>query len=145
MSRSKLSQQLAVVDKLDPVSQAAATVLGTAIDMSLHRKVVFIIDVGAFGASATVDAKIQASATSGGTYADVSGKAIVQMLAAGGNNKVVKLEISAQEVTSGSRFIKLSITVGTAATLLSYVALAASDRYEPSNLYDLAAVTQTVS
>jgi hypothetical protein len=46
---------------------------------------------------------------------------------------------------SGKEFIKLSIVVGTAATLLSYLALADSDRYEPANLYDLAAVTQTIS
>jgi hypothetical protein len=145
MSRSKLSQQLAVVDKLDPVSQTPATVTGAAIDMNVHRKVLYIIDLGAITATATIDASITASATSGGSYVLVPGKAVVQVLAAGGNNKVLKLEIASSEMPSGKEFIKLSIVVGTAATLLSYLALADSDRYEPANLYDLAAVTQTIS
>lgn len=145
-SNRNLSESLAVVGVINPTSQAAAESLSGAVNTALHRRLLAVIQVGAFGASATVDAVFKASATAGGSYVAVPGSAITQMLAAGGNNKVVELELKAETLAAlgVGPYVKLSVTVGTAATLTSAVVYGSADRYEPASDQDLAAVTQKV-
>jgi hypothetical protein len=81
-----------------------------------------MIKVGAFGASATVDAKIQQAQDGSGTGAkDLTGKAITQLLAAGGNNRqaFINFRESDLDTNNGFSYARLTITVGTAATLVS--------------------------
>ncbi len=141
-----LSESLAVVGKIDPSSQAAGELLSGAINMLTHRRIFAIISVGAFGASATVDATFKASSTSGGTYAAVTGTAITQALAGGGNNIVLEIELKAETLAQlgVGPFVKLSVTVGTAATLTSAVVLGACGRFEPESDNDLTAVKQKI-
>jgi hypothetical protein len=137
-----VTESLAHLGGLDPVSQAAATVLTSAIDMALHRRVVFELQIGALTGS--VDFKIQASATSGGSYADVTGFAITQVTVA---NKKVRVECKAETVigaTNGNRFIKGSLTVTTGPALISLDIYGTVDRYEPASDQNVAAVTQTL-
>ena len=146
MPNIKPSDKVAVGAVLDPVSQAAATVTTGWVSMQTAENLLAILQVGAFGASATVDAKLQQASDSGGTGAkDISGKAITQMVAAGGNNKQVLLNVRSEEldVTNGFCFVRLSVTVGTAATLISALLLALDGRYQP--IAQPASVTQTIS
>ncbi len=57
----KLSQQLAFIGQLNPASVGASTVLTASIDMAKYRRVLFVIQCGVLGASATIDAKVQPS------------------------------------------------------------------------------------
>lgn len=139
----KLSQQLNVIGAYYPASIGASTVLTGAIDLAKHRRVLFLIITGVLGSSATVDFKITQAATSGGTYSDISGKAITQLVKASNDNNIALVEVAAEELSAGKEFIKGSITVGTAASILCVIALAASDRYSPS-ADNLAAVVQTI-
>ena len=50
-----LSEQLALVATIDPVSQGAGTVYTDAIDMSCWERVLFVLSVGVMGSSSTVD------------------------------------------------------------------------------------------
>jgi hypothetical protein len=144
MARSKLSQRLAVLQAVAPASLNTTTNM-TGIDTSLHRKVLFIVQNGVLGTSATVDFKLQASATSGGTYADIGGKAITQMVKASDDSHIAKVEIMASEMPAGKPFVRGVLTTGTAASLVAVVALGGDERYEPASSYDNANVTQTVS
>lgn len=144
--QSKITERAGVVGKIDPVSLSASTALTDAIDMSKFRRVLFTISVGAMTATGTLDFAIHQSDASGGSYAAISGKSITQLTAAGSDsNKVVEIEIRADELTEGKRFIKGSLTAAVAASIVSVVAHAFDARYEPvSPTQDLAAVDEIV-
>lgn len=144
----RLTDTLAVVSKLDPVSQGAGTVTSTSIDMAQYRRVMFILSVGAMTASSTVDMTIRGDTASGGTYTTaITGKTITQLTQAGSDsNKVVIVEVGADEVAAqGLRYIRASVVVGAAASLVSLVALAGDIRYTPASDFDLAAVDEIVA
>jgi hypothetical protein len=146
MPNIKPSDKIAVGAVLDPVSQAAATVTTGWVSMQTAENLLALLQVGAFGASATVDAKLQQASDATGTgVKDISGKAITQMLAAGGNNKQVMLNVRSEEldVINGFCFVRLSVTVGTAATLIAATLLAMDGRYQP--IAQPASVTQTIA
>ena len=66
IGNEKMTERLALVSTLDPVSQSAATVTSDVIDMKLFKKVLFILSTGSLGTSATVDLAIKGDTTSGG-------------------------------------------------------------------------------
>jgi hypothetical protein len=140
----RLSEALTVLAKLDPVSQGAGTTTPmTDIDISKVRRLLVVLQVGAVGGAGTVDAKLRASKTSGGTYTDITGGAITQVTAA---NKVVTLEIRDDQVPgivgAGYQFVQLSLTIGTNAVLVGGVALGGEAEFKPASKNDIAAVTQ---
>ena len=77
---------------------------------------------------------------------DITGKAIVQMLAAGGNSKQVMINAKVADLdTEGNfAFVALSVTVGAAATLLGAILIGAYPRYEDGALFNQAGVTQVI-
>ena len=99
---------------------------------------------GTLGASGTVDMKLQACATSGGTYADVAGCAITQITS--GAENIAQLEISAETLMNLNvgPYVKVVVTIGTAASLVSLIVEGGVARYEPAADENIAAVTQTV-
>ena len=118
----KQSEAMALLATLDPVSQAAATVTTGWVDQSLFFAVMAVIQTGVLGAGATVDAKIQQATDSGGTgVKDVTGKSITQIVKASGDNKqaVINLKEADLDTEGGFRWVRLSLTVGTAASLVS--------------------------
>ena len=146
MYTERLSEQLAIVATIDPDAYAASTVLTDAIDMSKFRRVMFIVMAGTLGASATLDFKVTECATSGGTYSDLSGKSITQLTQAGSDDdKQVIVEVAAEEMGSGKRYLKGSLTIGTATSDAGVIALADVGRYKPESGSDLASVDEIVS
>lgn len=146
MYTERLSEALAVVSTIDPVSQSAATVTGDIIDMSKYSRLLFVLSVGALGASATVDYLIQGSAASNmGSPATITGKSITQLTKAGSDdNKQVIVEVTAEEVAAqGFRYVRDSLTVATAACLISVVVLGLVD-VTPASALDLATVDEIV-
>lgn len=128
----RMFESLAVVATAGPVSQAAGTLDTDVIDMQRWQRVLFIFQTGVLTATNTTDFAIFASATSGGTYAAVAGKAITQLLAAGGNGRCAMVEIDAKDLLAlGKRYIKGRVTVATAAGLVSVIALGTNNRSEP--------------
>lgn len=147
MYTERLSEQLAVVATIDPASLTANTYLTDAIDMKLHRRVLFIIAVGALTTNNTTDFSVVGDTASGGSYATaITGKAITQLTKAGSDDdKQVLVEVTAEEVAAqGLRYIKGSLVTATAAALGCVVALADSTRYGPASDYDLASVDEIV-
>ena len=130
----KPSESLAILATLDPASQAAATVTTGWVDAGQYFALMAIIKAGVFGASATVDAKLQQATDSTGTGAkDVAGKAITQLLAAGGNNRqaLINMKGADLDVEGGFRYVRLSVTVGAAATLIDAALIGCYPRMAP--------------
>ena len=64
---------------------ATGTHNGVAIDTKGFDEVLFVVNSGTNEAGATVDIKIQECATSGGTYADITGAAFTQITTSNDN------------------------------------------------------------
>jgi len=144
----RLSQQLAVVGVIDPASKSANTYLTGVIDMKLHRRVLFVLMVGALTTNNTTDFSIVGDTASGGSYATtITGKSITQLTQAGtDDNKQVLVEVTAEEVAAqGLRYIKGKLVTATAAALASVIALGSDGRYGPNSGNNIAAVDEIVA
>ncbi len=149
MPNLKPSQRVAVLGKLDPVSQSAATVTTGWISAVNFFKFLALLEVGALGASATVDAKLQQATDGSGTGAkDIAGTTITQLTKAGSDdNKIVQINLDQNQLDVANNFthFRLSVTVGTAACLIAAQVLGFDPRYAPASDYDIAAVDENVN
>lgn len=84
MSSEIIAERFSQAQSLKAQSITSATTTnGTAVDCSGYDQVTWLLDCGTFtGASPAADVKIQESATSGGTYTDITGAAFAQVLLA---------------------------------------------------------------
>lgn len=118
LTNVKPNEACALLAQIDPSSQSAGAATSGWLDMSNYHKLLALIAIGALGSSATVDAKIQQATSSAGAGAkDITSKAITQHTS--GNNKQKLIQVSADDLdaANGFRYVQLSVTVGTAATL----------------------------
>lgn len=144
----KSYENVAVLGTIDPVSQSAGSANTDVIDTSLFEKILFIVKVGALGASATVDFDVKADSASGGSYStSVTGKAITQLTKAGSDdNKQVLVEVDANALRAQNasfRYIRGTVTVATAACLVDVTVLGFGCTYGPASQYNLASVDET--
>lgn len=145
-----LTQALAIAaDGIHAASQSTSEKLTSAIDMQKFNRVFFLIDSGTLGTSATLDFSIKGATTSGGTYTTITGTAITQLVKASNDNNYVLVEISSEQVIAANanyRYIKGSLTPGTAACTSAVVAFGSLARFEPaSTKYNPAAVAQVLA
>ena len=144
---AKASELLAVLATIDPVSQAAGTVNTGWISVANHHGLLAVIQTGVLGASATLDAKLQQATDNSGTGAkDISGKALTQIIKATGDNKQALINVKPEELdtVNGFGFVRLSITVGVAASLTSAQLLGINPRCAPADAGNQAGVAQIV-
>jgi hypothetical protein len=143
----KFSDRAAILGTLDPASVAASTVLTAYVPVAKFHTIVAILQTGVLGAAATVDAKLRQAQDAAGTgVKDITGKSITQLVKASHDNKQVVIECKADDLDTANAFthVALSVTVGTAASLLSAVLMGANARYLPASDFDDADVTQIV-
>lgn len=129
---AKLSELLSVLATIDPVSQGVGTVTTGWVSAGSAAVLMALVQTGVMGASGTIDAKLQQATDNAGTgVKDVTGKAIVQVVKASGDNKQVAINCKPEDldVANGFGFVRLSITVGTAASLIGAVLLGAFTRF----------------
>lgn len=144
---AKPSEHLSVLATIDPTSQVAGAAVSGWVSVKNHFALMGLVQVGAFGASATVDAKFQQATSAAGAGAkDVTGKAITQLLAAGGNSKqvLINMKVADLDTEGGFSFVQLSVTVGTAASLTSATLIGAYPRFEDGAAFNQAGVAQVV-
>lgn len=145
MANQLLTERFAVVAAIDPDAYATGTQGTDSIDMLYRDRVAFIVMAGTLGTNATIDFKVQESAD-GSTWSDLSGKAITQLTDAGtDDDKQAIVEVAADEMSSGKRYLRGVLTVGTAASDAAVIAVAGDHRYEPASDYDLASVDEIVT
>ena len=144
----KGSELTAVLAEVQPISQGAGTVTTSWINISQFYSLLAIISTGIMGASGTVDAKLQQATSAAGAGAkDVTGKAITQLQqAASGSNVHALINLRGQELDTngGFNYVRLSITVGTAASLIAAKLLGLNPVYMPASANNDAAVVQVV-
>lgn len=124
-----------LLERFPPISQGAATVTTGWVDMSNYEALLAIIVTGVLGASATLDAKLEQATSSGGAGAkNVANSLITQLVKASNDNNEVMISCQDEDLDSagGFRWVRLSITVGTAASLMSAVLLGFGARFQPA-------------
>ncbi len=144
---AKGSELLAILATIDPASQAAGSVSTGWISVANHHGLLAVIQTGVLGTGATVDAKLQQALDATGTSAkDITGKAITQIVKASGDNKQVLINARPEELdtVNGFGFVRLSVTVGVAASLVAAQVLGVNPRELPANTGNQAAVAQIV-
>lgn len=143
------TEAFGILDVKDPISQAAATVTTAWIPAADYANYAAVICAGVLGASATLDAKLeQATNGSGAGAKDVTGKAITQLTKAGSDDNkqaIINLKPSELDVQNGFTHFRLSITVGTAASLIAAMVLGFGKRYGTGSSGDDASVDEIVS
>jgi negative regulator of sigma E activity len=106
-----------------------------------------MVQTGVLGTSATVDAKVQQALDSSGTGAkDISGKAITQIVKATGDNKQALINVKPEELdtVNGFGFVRVTVSVGVAASVTSAQLLGVNPRYAPADAGNQAAVVQVL-
>lgn len=144
---AKGSELLAILATLDPSSQAAGTATTGWISVANHHALLAIVHTGVLGTGATVDAKFQQALDGTGTGAkDITGKAISQIVKATGDNKQALINLRPEDLDTGNGFgfVRLSLTVGTAASLTAAQVLGVNPRLLPADAANQAAVAQVV-
>ena len=144
---AKGSELFSIVATLDPASVAVGTVTTGWVSVANFHALVASIQTGALGTSATLDAKLQQALDSAGTSAkDITGKALTQIVKATGDNKQALINVKPEELdtVNGFGFVRLSITVGTAASLAGAQILGVNPRYASADAFNQAAVAQIV-
>jgi len=142
------SDRLAIVAAINPVSQAAGAVSTSWISMQNWRSVMAIVQAGVLGASATLDAKLeQATSAAGAGAKDIAGKLVTQLTQAGADSNkqaIVNLRQVELDFANGYSHVRLTLTVGTQASLVSAVLLGLDARYNPASDSDAASVDEIV-
>ena len=142
---AKGSEALSILATFDPISQAAATVTTGWVPVANFHAFLAVLQTGVMGASATLDAKIQQAQDSGGTGAkDLAGKAITQIVKATGDNKQALINFKPDDLdtTNNFSYVRISLTVGTAASVVSATLLGMHPRYATADAFNQAAVAQ---
>ncbi len=142
---AKGSELLAILAAIDPASQAAGTVSTGWISVANHHSLLAVLQTGVLGTAATVDAKLQQALDATGTSAkDITGKAITQIVKASGDNKQVLINARPEELdtVNGFGFVRLSVTVGTAASIVAAQMLGVNPRELPAHTGNQSAVAQ---
>ena len=145
---AKGSEELSILATIDPASQAAGTVTSGWVALANFHALLAVVETGVLGASATVDAKLQQAQDNAGTGAkDVTAKAIVQLTqAAAANNKQALINMKPEDLDNinGFAFVRLSLTVGVAASIVAGKLIGMNPRYATADAFNQAAVAQII-
>jgi len=145
---AKGSEQLAILATVDPSNQAAGVANSGWISLSGYHSLLALIETGVLATGSTVDAKLQQATDGNGTGAkDITGKAITQLTqAANGASRQVLINLRSEEldVNAGFAYVRLVVTVGTAAAYTAAQLLGMNPRYEPADGANQSAVAQVV-
>ena len=140
------TEAAAVIGVIDPDANSAAAYDSDEIDMSKWESIQAICMAGALGSSATLDFKLQSATASGGSFSDITGKAITQLTQAGSDSdKQAVINLRAEELTAGHRYVKAVMTVGTATSDSAAIVLGQGARHAPASDNDLSSVDEIVS
>lgn len=142
------SARVAIAGVIPPQQAAVGAVTSGWVDMATFFAVLGTVSVGAIGAGGTIDAQIEQATTIGGANAKpVTGSAITQLAKAGGDNRQVAINVRQEDLdkNGGFRFVRLTASVGGAATFLSGLLVGFDARYGAGTANQANTVAQTVS
>ena len=146
-TNSKASEMLAILATIDPASQSAGTATTGWVSVANHHGLLAVLQTGVLGTLATVDAKLQQATDSSGAGAkDVAGRAITQIVKATGDNKQALINLKPEELDTinGFGFVRVTVTVGVAASITGAQLLGVNPRFAPADAGNQAAVVQVI-
>ena len=146
-TNSKASEMLAILATIDPASQSAGSATTGWVSVANHHGLLAVVQTGVLGTLATVDAKLQQATDSTGAGAkDVAGRAIIQIVKATGDNKQALINLKPEELdtVNGFGFVRVTVTVGVAASITSAQLLGVNPRFAPADAANQAAVVQVI-
>jgi hypothetical protein len=148
LSNLNPSSRVAVLAAIDPDAYSASTQTTGWIDMQDWFAILGVIMAGDLASTATLDAKFEQATDGSGTGAkDVTGSAITQLTQAGtDSNKQVLVNVRQGDLdfNNGFRFVRLSLTLGTAGGDVGAAVLGFDARYGAANAGDAATVDEIV-
>ena len=128
----RLSEQLAVVATVDPVSCSTTAEDTDVVAMGMHRRALFILSTGATvnapGIICNIHEGLDAACTA--TTAVILTRAAADCAAV---DSQYLFEVSGEAMADGYTYLRGSFTPGAGATLLSCVVLADVERYHPAS------------
>jgi len=142
-----ISESVVPIAVIQPqaITAGATGVLTGAIDMANYEKVMAVLLTGTLGASGTLDFHAEASATSGGTYATITGKAATQLVKASNDNDLVIIEVTQADLAAlEKRYLKFNAIAGTANATSAVVVLGVPRNYD-ADLVDSADIVEVVA
>src|SRR5262245_5270400 len=126
-------ERAAVVSTVDPVNNNNATANGDYVDMSKFASALFICLAGAM--DNTLDFSVRESQDTGGTGEQtLSGKAIAQETGGDDDNLQWVIQVKAEELSAGYRYVRPRVISGNGTTnLVAVVGLGMDPRYGPAS------------
>lgn len=110
MRNTNLADKIKIMPVVVPSAGAAAGMTEIEVNGSGYSRALWIVFTGAAAANATIDFKVQSATATGGSFADVSGAALTQALAATGASKIFGIDMAVDPVKP---FMKPVGVVGT--------------------------------
>ncbi len=144
------SEQAGVVATIDPDVYTANAYSSDYVDMADFEMLMAVVSAGTLGSSATLDGKLEQATTSGGGgVKDITGKAITQLTQGGSDDSdkqaIINVRGSELDIAGGFRFVRLTVTVGTATSDVSGLILGFGPKHGPASDNDLASVAEIVA
>lgn len=138
------SEKVAVVGAIDPDAAATGEFASDWVYMRDYQQVMAIIQTGILVTTTTVDAKMQEAKTStGGSVADISGKAITQ-LDTDANDSQAIINVEAEDLSDQFDYVRLLMTLTLDAGDTAALVLGLLPRQAPANDNDLASVVEII-
>lgn len=149
MGNLPASKRAAVVGVIDPDAYAAGTYTTGWVDAAKFGCLLALISAGDMVATSTLNAKIEQATSSGGAGAkDVTGLAITALTQAGtDDNKQAIINITQGDLDRNNsfRYVRLSMTVATAACDAAGFLLGFDARYGAADANDATTVDEIAS
>ncbi len=123
------SDRFSLLTAVDPVSQAASTVVSTYV--KCPASLIALIALGAIASTGTFNAKlVQATDSSGTGSKDITGKALTAVADTGDNKQhFINLFDWELDINNGFTHVALSMTTATAASIVFAALFAMEQRY----------------
>lgn len=145
----RADQAVAVVSCIDPDANATGAITDDIIDMSKFEQVMFVVQAGTLGSSATLDFQVYQGDTNAlGNPKVITGAAITQLTDAGTDSDkqaIVVVKQADLDSAGGFRWIRGTLTVGTATSDCGVLGLGLYPTYGPASDYDLTSVDEIVA
>jgi len=131
---------------IDPDAYTAAAYSSGWVHMGTYENIMAVLKVGTMATSSTVDAKLeQAQDDSATGLKDITGKSITQLTEAGTDSDkqaIINCRADELDVANGFDYVRITVTVATAASDLDAAIFGFDARYQPAT--DITTVDEIV-
>lgn len=141
------TDMIALVGAIDPEAQGTGDVSTGWVAAADFNAFMAVVMAGTLGASATLDAKIEQASDGTGTGAkDVAGKAITQLVKASNDDDQAIIEFDGSDLDVDNNFthVRLTLSIGTAASDIAGLLFGIDARYMPASDNDAATVVEII-